>query len=143
MIIIVDANVLFSALIKDSKTRDIILRSDEFFLFPSYVFIEMEKHKKEILKKSKMDKKSFDKLLQLILNKVLIIPDETLIPHRKEAFEIVKYIFELDIPILLGSDAHKPDDLAHNFEMITKKLKQIGFNQLAHFNKRKRTFIEI
>ena len=52
MIIIIDANILFSALIRDSKTREIILKTDEFFLFPSYIFIEAQKYKQEIITKA-------------------------------------------------------------------------------------------
>ena len=52
MNIILDSNVLFSALIKDSATRKIILKHEEAFLFPEFIFEEMEKHKEELLQKS-------------------------------------------------------------------------------------------
>ena len=92
MNIVIDANVLFSALIKDSTTRRIILEHDGFFLFPSYIFIEMEKHKDELLKKSRMSEEDFGKLLRMILKRVVIIPNEVLIPHKREAYKIVKDI---------------------------------------------------
>ena len=59
-------------------------------------------------------------------------------PH----IDIIKKIFELGIPILLGSDAHKPEDVAYEFKNIAKMLKNIGFNQFAHFEKRKRSFVD-
>ena len=52
-------------------------------------------------------------------------------------------IYELDIPILLGSDAHDPNELAYEFKKILKLLKKIGYNKLAYFSQRKRTFIDI
>ncbi len=58
-------------------------------------------------------------------------------PH----IDIIKKIYELGIPILLGSDAHKPEDVAYEFKNIAKMLKNIGFNQFAHFEKRKRSFV--
>ncbi len=61
MKIVLDSNILFSALIKDSTTRRIILECDPIFLFPSFIFEEMEKYKKELLKKSKMEEKEFNK----------------------------------------------------------------------------------
>jgi histidinol-phosphatase (PHP family) len=67
---------------------------------------------------------------------------------RKKAKEqypsekIIREMHHLDIPILLGSDAHKPDEIAHKFKETTKLLKKIGFNQLAHFEKRKRSRID-
>lgn len=92
MKIILDSNVLFSALIRDSTTRKLILEYDDFFIFPSYIFEEMEEHKDELLKKSKMNKEDFDKLLETLLKKVLIVPEEVLKGHKDEAIEIVKDI---------------------------------------------------
>ena len=97
MNIIIDPNPLFSALIKDSSTRRIILEYGGFFLFPSFIFEEMQKHKVELLKKSRMPEEDFDKLLQLILMKVVIVPNEVLVPYKKEAFEIVKDIDPDDV----------------------------------------------
>ncbi|TFG28933.1 MAG: histidinol-phosphatase HisJ [Promethearchaeota archaeon] len=57
--------------------------------------------------------------------------------------EIIKEIYEKDIPVLLGSDAHAPDEVAYEFRNMIKILKEIGFNQLAHYSNRKRDFIEI
>ncbi|HEY0089317.1 MAG TPA: histidinol-phosphatase HisJ [Candidatus Lokiarchaeia archaeon] len=67
---------------------------------------------------------------------------------RKEVKEqypsenIIETMYELDIPILLGSDAHDPTELAYDFNKIIKLLKDIGYNQLVAFNKRKPSFLE-
>jgi len=57
--------------------------------------------------------------------------------------EIIEKMYELDIPILFGSDCHQPNELAYKFNKMINLVKKIGYNKLAHFNKRKRTFIEI
>ncbi|MFX1374805.1 MAG: histidinol-phosphatase HisJ [Promethearchaeota archaeon] len=57
--------------------------------------------------------------------------------------QIIKEMYSLDIPVLLGSDAHKPGEIAWKFSEIIKMLKKIGYNELAHYNKRIREFIEI
>lgn len=57
--------------------------------------------------------------------------------------DIIKIIYNLDIPVVLSSDAHKPEDVGYEFRKTIKTLKNIGFNQLAHFKKRKLSFIEI
>jgi histidinol-phosphatase (PHP family) len=49
---------------------------------------------------------------------------------------------DLDIPILLGSDAHNPNEVGYKFKETTNLVKNIGYNQLAHFEKRKRTYID-
>lgn len=56
---------------------------------------------------------------------------------------IIKEMYNLDIPILLGSDAHHPSEVAYEFDKMKSLLTKIGYNQLAHFEKRTRNFIEI
>ncbi|MBD3204289.1 hypothetical protein GF327_08400 [Candidatus Woesearchaeota archaeon] len=57
MKIIIDSNVLFSALIRDSTTRNIIFEYDSFFLFPSNIFEEMQEHIDELYKKQRCQKR--------------------------------------------------------------------------------------
>lgn len=57
--------------------------------------------------------------------------------------EIIKEMYNLDIPIILGSDAHHPDEIAYEFNRILKMTTKIGYTQLAHFHNRKRSFIDI
>jgi len=49
---VLDTNILFSALIKDGQTRQLILNYDDLFLCPSYVLEEMEEHLSELVSKS-------------------------------------------------------------------------------------------
>ncbi len=92
MHVVLDTNILFSALIKDSTTRKLILEYEGIFLFPEYIFEEAKKYKEEILQKSEMSADDFNKLLALILKKVIIVPYEVLEPYRQEAYELVKNI---------------------------------------------------
>ena len=120
MKIVIDSNILFSALIKDSITRRIILDYENQFLFPSYIFEEMEIHKTELLTKSKMKEKDFEELLSLLLRKVIIIPNEILLHYKKEAYQIIKDIDPDDVTFIACA-------LAFNDSVIwsdDKKLKQ-------------------
>ena len=65
------------------------------------------------------------------------------VKEQYPSIDIIKRIYELDIPILLGSDAHKPEEVAYEFKRITKTVKNIGFTHFAHYEKRSRSFIEI
>lgn len=59
-------------------------------------------------------------------------------------FDIVKRYKELGGEILtVGSDAHFSEHIALNFKEVQKHLKDIGFNYLAHFEKRKPVFEKI
>ncbi len=97
MQIVIDSNVLFSALIRDSHTRKSIIEYDGLFLFPSYIFEELEKHKGELLSKSKMSEADFDSLLDILLGKVAIVPSELLDCHYDEAYGIVRDIDPNDV----------------------------------------------
>ena len=57
--------------------------------------------------------------------------------------EIIREMYEFDIPILLGSDAHHPKEVAYKFKEITKLLKKVGYSQLSHYEKRKRSYIDL
>lgn len=92
MRVVLDSNILFSALIKDSTTRKKILEYEGHFLFPEFIFQELEAHKEELREKSGMSIEEFYMLLELMLRKVEIVPTTKLLPHRKKALEIVKEI---------------------------------------------------
>ena len=57
--------------------------------------------------------------------------------------KIIREMYDMDISILLGSDAHDPKDIAWEFKSTLQTLKVIGYNQLVHFNKRSKSYIEI
>jgi len=65
------------------------------------------------------------------------------IKEQYPSSEIIEKMYELDIPILFGSDCHHPNELAYKFNKMIDLVRKIGYNQLAHFDKRKRIFIQI
>ena len=85
MDLVVDANVLFSALIKDSFAHNLFF-NERFQLFtPEYIFAEFEKHKEEILKKTERTEEEFFQTLEILKQKIVIVPLEELIPYIEEA----------------------------------------------------------
>jgi histidinol-phosphatase (PHP family) len=60
-------------------------------------------------------------------------------PHYK----FFKYAYDKDIQILLGSDAHAPNQVARYFPKIIKYLKEVGYSQLVRFEKRKKQFVDL
>ena len=124
MNIIIDSNVLFSALIKDSLTRKLILEYDGFFLFPSYIFDEVEKHKHELMKKSRMIQKDFNTLLFIILRKVKIVDTNTLQDYNKEALEIIKDI-DVNDAIFIACALAYPNSVIWSDDRKLKKQSKI------------------
>ena len=52
MMIVIDVNVILSALIKDSTTRAILIKSGQEFCFPEISLQKIRKYQDLILKKS-------------------------------------------------------------------------------------------
>ncbi len=100
MKLVLDSNIIFSALIKKSTTRDIIL-SDVFELHaPEYIFSEITKHKELLLNKSKMNDGDFDALLLLLQKHIQLVPKEKYNEKMALAEDILKDIDITDSPFL-------------------------------------------
>jgi predicted nucleic acid-binding protein len=67
----------------------------------------MNKYKKELVKKSRLSEEEFNTLLQVLLQKVLIVPNQTLQKYREPANNIVKDIDLNDAPFFACALAHK------------------------------------
>ena len=85
MKIVIDANVLFAALIKEGPTRALILKSDLILIAPSYIIVETEKYKKEIQNKAKISSSEVEDLLSSCLSQITLIDDSELIPFLRAA----------------------------------------------------------
>ncbi len=59
------------------------------------------------------------------------------------AEEILQRAFALQIPVSLGSDAHKPREIAAGFDVTIDMLQSIGYNRVCVFEKRRRTLITL
>lgn len=88
MDLVVDANVLFAALIKDNFSYHLLF-SGKFHLFtPEYIFTEFEKHKEEILEKTERTTEEFFHLLDILKRRISLIPLEELTEYVEEAEKI-------------------------------------------------------
>jgi histidinol-phosphatase (PHP family) len=57
--------------------------------------------------------------------------------------EIIKEIIQRKIPLLLGSDAHKPEDVGYMFEETLEKAKKWGLTHLCTYKKREQKLVKI
>jgi len=76
MDLVIDANVLFSVLIKHSVTEKLLFEEDLHFFAPEFLFEEFEKYNDLILKKTERTKEEFNKLLNILKQKIKVIPNE-------------------------------------------------------------------
>jgi predicted nucleic acid-binding protein len=114
MRLVIDTNIIFSALIKDSITRRILLISKYDFFIPEYVFIEIQRHSNEIMKKSGYDQDDFDTMLDTLISNVNVIPTEEFKEYIPKAFKIMKDIDEDDTSFLALALMIKGDGIWSN-----------------------------
>ena len=103
MKIVIDSNILFAALIKESTTRWIILFLEADFYFPEPLFEEVKKYKKLIEEKSGLNEAEFSQNLKKILEYVSIIPTEDLQKYLEEATKIMEKIDPKDSVVLAAA----------------------------------------
>src|SRR3989344_2705860 len=97
MELVIDANILFSAFIKDGKTIEILLNPNFIFHTPVFVFEEIEEHKAEILEKTKRTELQLQDLIDNLLNLIKLVPKSEILSFIEEAAKIT----------------HDPDDVAY------------------------------
>ena len=80
--LIIDSNILISALIKKGPTRKILINFNRNFLFPEQGLEEIYFYKSEIIRKAKINEKEFDVLLLRLLKYIKLIPMDIFINFK-------------------------------------------------------------
>ena len=80
MKLVVDANILFASMIKESLTAELLL-SDKLSLFaPEFLFDEFKKYKEYILEKTNRSKEDFEQFLNILREEIEVIPQNMIAP---------------------------------------------------------------
>jgi predicted nucleic acid-binding protein len=122
MRLIVDTNIIFAALIRDSVTRRIFshLNDAEFFIL-SFNFQEIDKYKKEILEKAKISEPTFMVLFEQLTKKCIIIEDEAIRLYWNEAKEIMWKIDPNDTPFIAAALSIRSDIWSDDTHFLRQK----------------------
>ena len=88
MDLIIDANILFAALVKDGATIELILEYDFHLFAPEFLFDEFSKYKDELLEKTKRTPEEFDQILDLLKLKINVVPKEDFETFLEQAHKI-------------------------------------------------------
>jgi putative PIN family toxin of toxin-antitoxin system len=88
MILIVDANILFSALIKNSLTTELIFNETLKLYTCEYIVDEFFKYENEILKKTHRSKNEFIEIMHQLKSVITIIPKKEYSNYFKKAKSI-------------------------------------------------------
>ncbi len=85
MELVIDTNVVFSAIVKNSVSRHLLLHPDLILYSPEGLISELEEHREEIMRKSGLEEKRYDELMAIFLSKIKLVPKEYIAPFLKEA----------------------------------------------------------
>ena len=85
MKLVVDANVVISALIADSKTRELIVTLEPDLLTPEFVHDEIENYGELIVEKSGMTPDRVAQFVDLLFQYIEAVPASEFYPYIEEA----------------------------------------------------------
>jgi len=88
MKLVVDANILFAALIKKDSTAELLLNDKLHLIAPEFLFEEFAKYKELVLKKTHRSNKDFNNFLDLLRDRITIVPKRLIMPFINEASQI-------------------------------------------------------
>ncbi len=89
MLVVVDANVLCSALMAKGRTAELLFSGHIEAIGPEMLFAEVESHREELRARSKLSTQDFDELLSKFKEALRIVPAEEFTEFLQEASELL------------------------------------------------------
>lgn len=132
--IVVDTNIIISALISDSRQiRRILARKDLQFVAPKFIIVELFKHAPKIQKAIKLSRDEVLELLSSIVNQIKFYEEDLIsIGSWIEAFRLCRDVDEKDTPyIALSLELNAK--LWTNDNELKIGLRSKGFNDFYSF----------
>jgi predicted nucleic acid-binding protein len=97
MTLVVDANVIISALIANSKTRELIVTLEPELLTPEVIHGEIGNHEALIVEKSGMEADRVQQFIDLLFQYIKTVPASEFYPYIDEAEEAISDIDPDDV----------------------------------------------
>ena len=114
MKIVIDTNILISALIKDSMSRKLIVRLQSDFYIPENCIKELLRHRELIIEKAGVSDSIFRDVLFDLLKRIKILTDEEILNYKFEAEKLMNHIDDTDSVFLAAAIAVKADYIWSN-----------------------------
>ncbi|MFQ5710985.1 MAG: PIN domain-containing protein [Candidatus Geothermarchaeales archaeon] len=103
MKLILDTNILISALIKDSAVRKALLNPVFEFYLPEFSLEEIEEHMDLIAARSRLSKEEIYLVLNMLLVNIHIVPSEQILRKYEEADRLMGKIDKKDVPFIASA----------------------------------------
>lgn len=88
MDLIIDANILFSVIIKSGKTEEIMFKTDMRLFAPEFIFEEFHKYKDLLLEKTERTDDEYERLVSILARRIYTVPNEGLKEYIAQARKI-------------------------------------------------------
>lgn len=88
MDLVVDANILFAALIKKGATAKLLYLDDLHLFAPEFLLEEFAKHREHIIGKTSRSSDELDRVLEAFSHRIYFVPKEEILPLMKSARKI-------------------------------------------------------
>ena len=75
MLLVADANIVISAIIKGSVTQNLLFNPFLELYSPEFILAELEEHEEEIRQKGGFDEETFQKIFELVLSRISLVPE--------------------------------------------------------------------
>lgn len=103
MKIIVDVNIVLSALIRNSSIRQLILETRNELYFPEPSLHKLRKYRDYVIGKAGLNEKDYTRLLAILFKYIKVIPTEEIKEKWDEAKEIMKHIDQEDVVFIAAA----------------------------------------
>ncbi len=121
MILVIDANILFSALIKDSLTAELIFNEDLKLYACEFIIEEFFKYEKEIMKKTHRTREQFITIMHQLRDIITVVPKEEyyhLIAEAEKFSPDTKDVMYFALAMKLNGSIWSNDKLLKNQDKI-------------------------
>ena len=123
MKLIIDTNILISSLLKDSTTREILLNESLIFYLPEIVLSEVNKYLPYIIQKSELSEEEIKKLLNTLLEDLILVPIDEYEKKMNEGMKIIGNIDEKDTQFIALALSIENDGIWSNDKHLDKQKK--------------------
>ncbi len=88
MDLVVDANIIFSALIRHSVTAKLLFVDDLHLYAPEFLLDEVQKHRKYLSKKTNRSKDEFESVFEVFKRRIVFIPEDYFNSYLEKADKV-------------------------------------------------------
>ncbi|MBI5224609.1 hypothetical protein HY989_01950 [Candidatus Micrarchaeota archaeon] len=89
MRLVVDANILFSAILKFGLTRKVWFNSDLELISPNYLLLEFSKYRPHLIGRYEFFEEEFDQLVSKLTDRIGFVEDSMLKPYLPAAESLI------------------------------------------------------